>query len=156
SHWALRYDEDGKPATVIEVNNDITEVKKVQDELWKQQEAFRALADHSPDSIDRLDREFRHIYVNTAAARMLGTTPERVIGKKSREIGMSAPRADIWEARIRQVFETNQPLEADDSFPTAKGGQFFNTRCVPEHAADGTVISVLAVSRDITERRRAE
>ncbi|HET8723663.1 MAG TPA: PAS domain-containing protein, partial [Anaeromyxobacteraceae bacterium] len=118
--------------------------------------SFRALADHAPDSIDRIDRSFRHVYVNEAGARLVGRTPSEVIGRTSRELGIPALVAQLWEDRITQVFETGQPLVVEDVFPTTEGDRFFETSCVPERDSKGRVRTVLTVSRDTTRRRRAE
>jgi PAS domain S-box-containing protein len=123
---------------------------------WRVREAYRELADNAPDSVDRLDREFRHLYINAAGASLVGRTPAEVIGKTNRELGVPDPTASIWEERLRRVFETGEPLEVEDSFPTIHGIRFFGTRCVPERSADGSVQTVLTVSRDITDRKRAE
>ena len=44
-------------------------------------DGFPALADNSPDSIDRIDRHHRHLSINAAGARLLGRTPAEVIGR---------------------------------------------------------------------------
>jgi len=130
--------------------------KRAEEALRASREAFRALADNSPDNIDRLDRESRHLYVNLAAARLLGLGPKDIVGKTNRQLGTPEPWASKWEDRIRQTFDGGQPIEVEDSFPTKEGIQIWQTRCVPERASDGTVASVLAVSRDITERKKIE
>ena len=99
----------------------------------------------------RLDRESRHLYINAAGAALVGRTPAEVIGKTNRELGVPDPDClDLREERIRTVFETGEPLEVEDSFPTTRGTRFLGTRCVPERSADGRVQTVLTVSRDIT------
>ena len=135
---------------------DITERKQAEEALRQSRESFRALADNSPDNVDRLDRDSRHLYVNTPAARLFAVPPEEIIGKTNRQLGTPDPWAGIWEERVRQIFETGQSLDVEDAFPGKDGLHFWQSRCVPERAADGTVTSVLAVSRDITERKRAE
>jgi PAS domain S-box-containing protein len=135
---------------------DITARKAAESALGRQQAAFRALADHAPDSVDRLDREARHLYINAAGAKLLGLSPAQLLGKTSRECGLPDPWAGGWEALIDRVFMTGEPLETEGSFPTADGLRFFQTRCVPERAADGSVASVLTVSRETTTRRQVE
>ncbi|HQR29119.1 MAG TPA: PAS domain S-box protein [Anaeromyxobacteraceae bacterium] len=117
---------------------------------------FRALADHAPDSIDRIDRQFRHVYLNEAGARLVGRKPHEVVGRTNRELGVPAPIAQLWEDRIARVFETGEPLVVDDVFPTTEGDRFFETSCVPELDSRGRVRTVLTVSRETTRRRRAE
>jgi PAS domain S-box-containing protein len=44
SHWALHYDDDKKPRSIIEINNDISEQKRVEAELRAGEEQLRALS----------------------------------------------------------------------------------------------------------------
>jgi PAS domain S-box-containing protein len=119
-------------------------------------EAFRTLAENSPDVIDRFDREFHHLYVNAAGLRLIGLPAEKVVGKTIRETGLTEPYSSLWEERIRQVFATARPNDLIDSFPGATGTRHYESRCVPEVSPDGWVQTVLVISRDVTERKRAE
>ncbi|MGA7238641.1 MAG: PAS domain S-box protein [Bryobacteraceae bacterium] len=119
-------------------------------------EAFQTLAEHSTDAIDRVDRENRHIYVNSAFAKLMALSPEAIIGRTNRELGVPDPFARIWEERVRGVFESGQTLNTEGSFPTATGVRLFETRCIAEHGPDGRVTSVVSVYRDLTHRKRRD
>ncbi len=131
-------------------------------EQMKQQEAallaeeYRALVENSPDIIDRFDKESRHLYTNPAGLRLLGLPTDQVVGRTIRETGLPDPYAGLWEDRIRRVFATGEPLTICDFFPTPEGTGYFESRCAPEFGPDGSVRSVLVVTRDISERKRAE
>jgi len=144
------------PGQVAVLLVDSTERAEFERELWRRQEAFRALADNSPDCVDRVDHEGRHLYINAAGAALLGRTPEQVVGRTTRELGEPEPWVSTWEERIRRVFASGQPLDFEDSFRTSSGIRFLHSRCVAERAPDGEVASVLVISRDITERHEAE
>jgi PAS domain S-box-containing protein len=118
---------------------------------------YRSLAEHSPDIIDRFDRDFRHLYINPAGARLNGVSAAQIIGKTIRETGVPEPYCSLWEDRIRKVFETARPCELRDTFQNARGVlTYYESRCVPEFAPDGTVRTVLVVSRDISSHARLE
>lgn len=119
-------------------------------------EDYRSLVDNAPDVIDRFDRGFRHLYVNSAGAKLLGIDAERIMGKTIRETGVQEPFCSLWEERIRKVFDTAQTLEVRDTFPSAKGLVYYESRCMPEVAPDGSVRTVLVISRDVTTRRQSE
>jgi PAS domain S-box-containing protein len=87
---------------------------------------------------------------------MLGLSPEAILGRTNRELGVPEPLAGLWEQHARSVFESGQTLEIDHSFPSAAGVRFLESRFLPEPAPDGTVASVIAVHRDITDRKRSE
>jgi PAS domain S-box-containing protein len=120
------------------------------------EEKFRVLAENSPDVIDRFDRELKHIYTNPAGLRLLGKPAGSIIGKTIEETGLPEPYCSLWMERIQKVFETGQSIEVEDYFPSGDGVRFYQSRCVPEYRADGTVANVLVVSHDLTERKRAE
>jgi PAS domain S-box-containing protein len=146
----------GAEKAIQVIIRDITERKLNDLALLESKEAFRTLADNSPDGVDRIDREFRHVYVNSSAAEVLDLNPEDIIGKTNRELGIPDPWTARWEDLVRNVFHTGEPVEFEEEFHGKEGIRFGNIRCVPERAADGQVTSVLAVSRDITAHKRAE
>jgi PAS domain S-box-containing protein len=120
------------------------------------QEKFRALAENSPDVIDRLDREMKHIYLNPAGAQLYGKPVGSIIGKTIEETGLPEAYRRLLKERIQKVFETGQPMEVEDFLPTNKDTRFYQSLCVPECGVDGTVANVLVVSRDLTDLKRAE
>jgi len=135
---------------------DITEHKRSEEDLRKREESFRALAENSPDIIERFDEEIRHIYVNPLAAKLHGMPAEALIGKTNQEIGIPEHNWRFWKERIQRVFESGQAIEEENEFPTTGGKRIYQSRLTPEKARDGTVTSVLMVSRDITDRKRTE
>ncbi len=154
---------DSDPAAGNEIQQLRARIAELERELAgiglrtrRQQATFHALADDSPDSICRLDRDCRRLYANTAAARMLDLTTREIVGRTNQELALPDPWSTILEQRVRQVFDTGELLEVEDPFPTASGIRYFWTRWVPERAPGGAVISVLAISHDVTDRKRAQ
>ncbi len=124
--------------------------------LSSAEEKFRTLAEQSPSVIGRYDRELRHIYINHAGARLFGKPAGAIIGNTVEGIGVPEPYGGPWRERVRKVFETGRPAEAEHDFPAGDGMRYYQSRYTPEFGADGTVASVLAVSTDLTERKRTE
>lgn len=120
------------------------------------EERFRALADHSPDIIARVDREMIYLYVNQAGLKVHGKRPHEVIGKTVEEAGLSREYSSLWIERIQQVFATGETVEVEEFVPTMEGIKFYHSLCVPEFSADGSVADVLVVSHDLTMRKNAE
>ena len=119
-------------------------------------QAFRTLAENSPDIIVRFDGECRQLYDNPVALRLLGVSTDKAIGKTLREIGVPEPYCGLWDERIRTVFATAQSCDVADEFQVGKRLLCFESRCVPEFGLDGRVRSVLVLSRNTSEHHRKE
>jgi PAS domain S-box-containing protein len=125
-------------------------------ELQESEQRYRSLAENAPDIIQRFDRELRHLYVNPAFGRATGLSPRAVIGKTDRELRLPKDLIPFWEQAAQTVFRTGESQILVFEMPTPKGPRHYEARLVPEFAPDGAVEYLLAITRDITERVQAE
>ncbi len=130
--------------------------KQAEEERYHREQEFKALAENAPDIIARFDKQFRHLYINPAIKRVTGLSPERFIGKTSTQLGFNEEFYAPWQEKIRQVFTTRQERFFEFEFPAPDGTRYYQSRIVPEFALDGSVESVLAITRDVTESKLAE
>ena len=150
------HDSSGTITGIAGTTRDITERTKAVKMLSESEEKFRSLAESSPDYIMRYDRQCRHIYMNPAALRVAGITEEQIIGKTHRESGFDEAQSRFWEEKITGVFETGKPYQTQFSWESVNGEVFLDWMLTPEFSEDGTVRSVLGVSRDITRLKKTE
>jgi PAS domain S-box-containing protein len=118
--------------------------------------SFRVLVENAPDLIIRFGEDLRVLYANPAIERMTGSAAESLIGGNSADLGIVEALVPTWELLLGQVWRTGreQAFELTVRIPT--GERVFDSRIVPELGPDGVVESVLTISRDVTEHRRAE
>jgi PAS domain S-box-containing protein len=150
------FDTKGNCTHLIGSVHDITERKRIEDILRESEEKFRSLAESSPDYIMRYDRKCRHTYMNPAALRASGLAREEVIGKTDRESGFEEDLSRFWEEKITGVFETGKPFQTQFAWENVNGRVVLDWMLTPEFSDDGTVRSVLSLSRDITQLKLVE
>ncbi|HEV8508360.1 MAG TPA: PAS domain S-box protein [Chitinophagaceae bacterium] len=135
---------------------DVTERKRIEQQIIKQEAQFHSLVENTPDVISRWNKELKLIYANSAAEVKTGVSRESLYGKTSSEMGQADEIAYPWMEKLRVVFETGRPETAYQVFPSPDGLHHFFARMVPERNEQGQVETVLAIARDITEMRKAE
>lgn len=146
---------NGKEYNFAYINN-ISERKKSEATWQHREQEFRALVENAPDIIMRLDREFRYLYINPTVEKHLGVPASAFIGKNMAEFGAAESLVKLWETTIETVFITGEEQEIEFESPSTKGILNYASRVVPEFASDGSVQSVLAIARDISDRVAAE
>lgn len=144
---------DNKPYMLLVVRN-IEDRKQMEQTLLESQEHFRALAENSPDVIVRFNREYRHLYVNSAVEALPGLKIKDFINKSLKEIGIF-PKETIamWEEAIEKVFTTGKPATLIFDIELEGSTFVFEWRLYPEIGSSEAVESVIGVARDITDNR---
>ncbi|MBI2767811.1 MAG: PAS domain S-box protein [Chloroflexi bacterium] len=148
------FDSDGQPIGVATISRGIRDQKLAREALRRREEEFRALAENSPDLIARFDPSLRCVYVNAAMAAASSYPPSWFVGRHVDEF-QSRVRPSL-RGRAEAVLATGAEVTADVEVETPAGATLWlDARLVPEFGSTGEIVSVLSISRDITERRRA-
>ncbi|MBD1938377.1 PAS domain S-box protein [Microcoleus sp. FACHB-68] len=135
----------------------ITHTKQIEEELHRREREIRTIVENAPLLIARIDREFRHVYVNPAIEQVTGIPQQEFAGKTHRELGTPEADCAMWEACFQQVFTTAQQMSFEFELPTPSDGtHYYCSRMVPEFALDGSVEYVLGIAYDITAQKRTE
>jgi two-component system, cell cycle sensor histidine kinase and response regulator CckA len=132
------------------------ERKRIEATLQQREQEFRTLSENAPDIIARFDRELRHLYVNYAVEKATGRSVDDFLGKTNRELGMPEMQTNQWDEALQRVFSTGEQSSIEFEFPTTNGIRYYQSRCVPEIAPDGSINSVLGITRDISDQKLAE
>ncbi|MEG4008180.1 PAS domain S-box protein [Microcoleus sp. Pol11C1] len=155
SRWNLQRDEQGKPKAILETNNDITERK--QAEIEKQR--LISIVESSSDFIGTATMEGEATYLNPAGMKLVGLPNIEEVKNKSvyeffcaedvkffqEEILPPTVRDGFWQGEFRlRNFQTGENIPVDFTIFTVKN---------PE---TGEPIGLATVTRDISDRKRAE
>jgi formate hydrogenlyase transcriptional activator len=158
SRQVLQCDQQGNPIAIFEINNDITERKRVEDALERNEAHLRALFEFSPDAIVVSDREGKIVSINSQMERFFGYKREELLGQS----------IDIL---VPERFRRNHPAHRSDysanprSRPMGAGLELYGRRkdgkefpidimLAPVETPEGRV--TLSTIRDISERKQAE
>lgn len=149
---------DRKPSQILGITRDITEHKKNELAVQQDRAMLRTLIDNIPDHIFVKDANYRFIINNVADALSMGaTSPDATIGKTDHDF-YPEELADKYRADDQAVIETGQPLLNREEVTTDRAGQRICTLTtkVPLRDAQGKVIGLVGIGRDITVRKQVE
>ncbi|MEQ1833327.1 MAG: PAS domain S-box protein, partial [Candidatus Eisenbacteria bacterium] len=139
----------------VSLARDITERKRVEDELTARSNLLRAVIEGTSDAVFVKDVEGRYLLINTAGAAFLGRTAHEVFGRTDFELfdratarGMVEHDGDLLRGHARRTREETA---------TADGV----TRCYLTtkdvfRGPDGEVAGLVGISRDITQLKQLE
>ena len=150
----------GGEAMVLRRANDDLE-KRVQErtrELEHEQFLLRTLLDNIPDSIYFKDREGRFLRSSRAQAKRFGLSdPAETIGKTDFDFFTKEHAKEAF-ADEQQIIQTGQPLVGIEENSTLADGteRWVSTSKMPLRDQQGNVVGTFGISREITERKRAE
>jgi PAS domain S-box-containing protein len=123
--------------------------------LRTSEEKYRSFVDSTPDPIFNFGRDLRYLFVNGGFARPFGKSPEEIMGLSPLDLFAPAD-AERRLAVVRRVFETGQPLEIEVRVDATDGPRTYLTVASPLRDEQGQVWSVSCISKEITERKKAE
>ena len=148
------------PEHVVSLVVNVAEQGRAQDalaireaELRESRDLLAAVIESSVDAIYAKDRAGRYVLANPAVFTYTGVEAADLLGKDDATLFSPVDAAAI-QAADRRVLETGTALTYEESIRAADGtNHWLLSTKAPLRAADGSVIGLLGVSRDISETR---
>ena len=118
----------------------------------KSEEKWRSLVENIPDIVMIAGRDGTIQYINHTVS---GMTPEQTIGKKLYDY-ISAEHHEIMRKYLEKVFQTGvgSDYELVGAGPNGKTSWYWS--CIGPIKHQGQVVAASIITRDITERKKAE
>ncbi|MHB0971922.1 MAG: PAS domain S-box protein [Thermoanaerobaculia bacterium] len=162
SVWALEnmtliYDESGQPTEMEGTLIEITARKRAEEALRESEERYRLMAENSTDIISRHTLEGIFLYASPASRSLLGYPPEQLVGKSLADLTHPDDLARV--AELQSAWEAGDaPSGISYRIRRADGPYIWlETTSRPlRNPETGQLLEIIAVSRDITERKEAE
>ncbi len=119
------------------------------------QRLLQTLSESTTDAIFAKDLDGRYLMFNREAARLAGSSPLQVLGCDDDALFAPAQAAMI-RSNDRRVMAQDRPETFEEEIDTADGRLVFLATKGPLHDADGQVVGLFGIARDITQRRELE
>ncbi len=124
-------------------------------ESQKNMSLLQGIIEGTTDSVFVKDLQGRYLMINSACAGFLGRRIEEVIGKDASEVFSLESGRQIME-RDRAVLESGETCTYEEVGVSAGVARTYLSTKGPYRDATGRIIGLLGISRDITDRKRAE
>ncbi len=151
-------DAAGNPERILALSRDVTAHKQSENALRDAIRFNRAIIQDAAEGIIVYDRELRYQVFNPAMERLTGKRAEEVLGKVAAEVFprlRTSGAEDIMKRALAgEVVKVSDLLVPKHS---AHGEDVWEScTFAPQYAADGSIVGVIALVFDVTNRHRAE
>ncbi|MHB9030068.1 MAG: PAS domain-containing sensor histidine kinase [Candidatus Latescibacterota bacterium] len=143
----------GNSATVLALFEQ--QQKACEEKLRKREAEYLSLTDNLPDGIIRFDRDFQIISLNSAAANIMKSTREELVGKTPIEFPMPMHLASLWHGGVKRALNNKWKVFFEYQFDDLRTVHYLEITMIPELDPDGEVESVLAITHDTSEQKKS-
>ena len=113
------------------------------------------LVESTSDSMYLVDENYRYLFINSQHLSRMGMPSADIIGRSYAEFH-SPEQTEIFVEKVKQVFKTGKSVHQEHH--SRRDGRYFLRTFSPikEVGLNGQIIRVAVVSKDISERKKAE
>jgi PAS domain S-box-containing protein len=144
------------PAYIVVSHENITERKQAEEALRESEERYRAVVEDQTEVISRFKADGRFTFVNNFYCRFFGKTNKELIGKRWQP-SVVPEDLPLIERELRALAPSRPVATIENRVYSGSGEvrwmQFVNRGFFN---AEGQLIEIQSVGRDITERKQAE
>ena len=145
------FSEEGEFIGIDGIVFDVTDRKKVEEALQKNEKTDRALLDASTESAFLIDVDGTFVQMNEVTAKRLGKDIEDLLGKCAFDFfppEISKSRKEI----VKEIVLNKEPVRFQDE----RSGRIFDNSLYPIIDSEGNVVRIAVFARDVTKQKQAE
>ncbi|QSG06684.1 PAS domain-containing protein [Halapricum desulfuricans] len=148
----------GDERRALVVATDITERKRLEQQLDRSRKRLRQLVDLLPQLVFAKGESGEYLFANEGLAQAYGTTVEAIEGATDAELANSETEAEQFRADDREVIESGEPKTIPEETLTYPDGEkrVLETRKIPFEPVESDDRAVLGVATDITGLKETE
>ncbi|SHI38696.1 PAS domain-containing protein [Algibacter luteus] len=135
---------------------DITEQKKAEITVKESENHVRTILETEPECIKQLNRKGELLYMNPAGLEMIEAENFEMVDGLSVLNLVNSEYKESFKKQIEDVFQGESSKLIFELTGLKGTKRWMETHAVPFKNTKGKIISLLAVTRDITEQRKAE
>ncbi|MFN7353334.1 MAG: PAS domain-containing protein, partial [Burkholderiales bacterium] len=147
-------DECGNVLGITGTLSDYSRRQGHETEIARQRRLFQQIIDHLPVSIYVKNEQSDYVLVNEQGARVLGHTPDNMVGKTDRDF-LLPDHAAARYAEDREVLRNGVTIAREQMISLNGEVRYWLGRKVRLNAGNGNMLVLQAVI-DITDRKKAE
>jgi len=150
-------DASGRIFAFRGIVRDRTERRQAEETLRQSEEKYRNILESIQEGYFELDLAGNYTFVNEANCRFLGYTKEELVGMNYRQHTDEENAKKLYQPYL-ELYRTGKPIETLEVESIRKDGTkvIYETSASLIRDSEGKPIGFRGVSRDITERKRAE
>jgi diguanylate cyclase (GGDEF)-like protein/PAS domain S-box-containing protein len=137
---------------------DVTRQTRSEEELAYERNLLHILMDNSADLIYFKDRESRFLRINKAMALRFGISePAEAVGHSDFDYFLEEHAQQAYDDE-QEVMRSGQPIIGKEEKETWRDGTetWASSTKIPYRDPSGSIIGIFGISRNVTERKRAE
>jgi len=152
-------DDPGRrtPLRMVGTHTDITKHKTLETALEHERNLLKTLVQTIPDLVWLKNADGVYLACNPQVERFFGVKEADILGKTDYDF-VAPVLADMFRANDRAAQKAGRPHSNEEALTFTEDGYsgLFHTTKTPMYDADGRLIGILGIARDITAARTAD